>query len=172
MNKTAAQTSAAIAAIEKIPEGSIVVGHDGSTDSHRSLNAAFELAGKFGIPLVIVRAWSIDSVPSGVLVDHGIVASFADVSVKVGEFLRTETLDTVAAHPSVEVHYRTTIGQPASVLLALATEAKMLVVGSRGLGGFTSLLLGSVSEQCVRHAPCPVLVVRPTAATKKKGSSA
>lgn len=166
MSKTATQTSEAIAALEPIPAASIVVGHDGSADSHRSLEAALELADKFSAPLVVVRAWSIDSVPSGVLVDHGIVTSFADVSTKVCAMLREETAEAVAVHPSVDVQFRTTIGQPAAVLLAFAKNAKMLVVGSRGLGGFTSLLLGSVSEQCVRHAPCPVLVVRHDAARK------
>lgn len=166
MSKTATQTSEAIAALDPIPEASIVVGHDGSADAHRSLEAALELADKFGAPLVVVRAWSIDSVPSGVLVDHGVVHSFAEVSEKVGALLREETAEAVAVHPSVDVHFRTTVGQPAAVLLALSANAKMLVVGSRGLGGFTSLLLGSVSEQCVRHAPCPVLVVRPDAVRK------
>jgi nucleotide-binding universal stress UspA family protein len=48
----------------------------------------------------------------------------------------------------------------ARILVAAAKGAELLVVGSRGLGGFTGLLLGSVSQQCTRHATCPVLLVR------------
>ena len=55
-------------------------------------------------------------------------------------------------------------GQPADVLCAEAEDADLLVVGSRGLGGFRGLLLGSVSQQCVHHAPCPVVVVPPPSA--------
>jgi len=51
-------------------------------------------------------------------------------------------------------------GGPADVLLGEAEEADLLVLGGRGLGGWSGLLLGSVSQQCARHAPCPVAVVR------------
>lgn len=154
------------AAIEPIRSGSIVVGHDGSVDAQRSLEQAFELADKLGAPLCVVRTWSIDTAPHGTLVDFGVVSSFAQVSEKVCSLLEAESMGAAAKHPSVEVVYRSAFGHPAEVLLALSREARMLVVGSRGLGGFRSLLLGSVSEQCVRHAQCPVLVVRPTEARR------
>jgi nucleotide-binding universal stress UspA family protein len=51
-------------------------------------------------------------------------------------------------------------GQPARVLLDEARDADLLVVGSRGLGGFRGLLLGSVSQQCAHHAACPLVIVR------------
>ena len=53
---------------------------------------------------------------------------------------------------------------PSEALLRASTDADLLVVGSRGLGGFGGLLLGSISQQCVQHATCPVLVVRPRSA--------
>jgi nucleotide-binding universal stress UspA family protein len=52
-------------------------------------------------------------------------------------------------------------GQPADVLCEAAKDADLLVVGSRGLGGFRGLLLGSVSQQCAHHAPCPVVITPP-----------
>lgn len=60
---------------------------------------------------------------------------------------------------------RTVVGDehPSGALLRLSQDAELLVVGSRGLGGFAGVLLGSVSLQCVHHAACPVLVVRPRA---------
>jgi nucleotide-binding universal stress UspA family protein len=50
-------------------------------------------------------------------------------------------------------------GAPARVLLEAASDADLLVIGSRGLGGFRGLLLGSVGQQCTHHAPCPVVIV-------------
>jgi nucleotide-binding universal stress UspA family protein len=62
--------------------------------------------------------------------------------------------------PSVETEGRAAEGRAADVLLQEAKEADLIVVGNRGLGGFSSLLLGSVSHQVVQHAPSPVTVVR------------
>jgi nucleotide-binding universal stress UspA family protein len=60
----------------------------------------------------------------------------------------------------VPVTARAARGSPAGVLLDAARGAQLLVVGSRGLGGFTEALLGSVSQRCVHHAPCPVVIIR------------
>ena len=145
-----------------LPAGSILVGHDGSSDAQRALAQAFELADKLTAPLVIVRLWTVHTAPAGTLVDHGFVSSFPEVSARVRDLLVTETRALALRHPSVTVDYRAMHGQAAQTLIALSPEARMLVVGSRGRGGFPKLLLGSVSEQCVRHAGCPVLVVRST----------
>ena len=59
----------------------------------------------------------------------------------------------------IEVERRVTEGNAAAVLVEASKDADLLVVGSRGLGGFSRLLLGSVSRQCVSHASCPVVVV-------------
>jgi nucleotide-binding universal stress UspA family protein len=61
--------------------------------------------------------------------------------------------------PSVEVDGLAVVGRPVDVLLAQGAEAELIVVGRRGLGGFRSLLLGSVSQQVVHYATCPVVVV-------------
>ena len=65
----------------------------------------------------------------------------------------------------IEIERQVVQGTAAEVLVSAATADDLLVVGSRGHGGFASLLLGSVSQQCVQHAACPVVVVHPTKPT-------
>ncbi|MDQ1597389.1 MAG: hypothetical protein QOI70_813 [Microbacteriaceae bacterium] len=144
-----------------IPAESIIVGNDGSAGSKKSLEAALTIAEGLNAPVVIVRCWSIDTAPHGALFDRGFVASFDEITAAVREQLITDSRAVVAKHPSVPVRHLAILGQPAETLLRLSAGHRMLVLGSRGLGGFASLLLGSVTEQCVHHASCPVLVVRP-----------
>jgi nucleotide-binding universal stress UspA family protein len=139
---------------------SIVVGHDGSSGASEALGLALELAETLKAPLVVARSWSIDTAPKAPEEEFGYVSSFAEIGRVVDDNLRADTQTAIAAHPNVAVEFRVALGQPAEVLIDVAAKARMLVVGSRGRGGFRSLLLGSVSEQCVRHALCPVLVVR------------
>jgi nucleotide-binding universal stress UspA family protein len=78
----------------------------------------------------------------------------ADAEQLVDDLIRDEGSPDVVIHPIVQA-----TRQPARMLVALARDADLLVVGSRGRGGFSGLLLGSVSHQCVHHASCPVVVV-------------
>lgn len=141
------------------PAGGIVAGDDGSAHAYRALETAFGLADRLDRPLLVVRTWTIDTLPHGVLVDHGLVASFDEVSDTIAalEVARSEVL--ASRHPEVVVTYRALSGQAGEVLTRLSRDASMIVVGSRGLGGVAGLLVGSVSSDCVRHAHCPVLVV-------------
>ena len=68
--------------------------------------------------------------------------------------------EVVGAARDVEITRATVEDDPAPALLAAAQGAELLIVGSRGHGGFADLLLGSVSQQCAHHAPCPVVNVR------------
>ena len=142
-----------------VPDGSIVVGHDGSRDSDTALAVAFDFAMKLGVDIVVARSWSIDTAPHGALYNHGYVSSFDDVTETVRKMLIADTAEISSRHPEVVLHHRAALAQPAQLLTQLAAPALMLVVGPRGLGGFAGLLLGSVSGQCVQLATCPVLVV-------------
>ncbi|MFB2557412.1 universal stress protein [Herbiconiux liangxiaofengii] len=137
----------------------IVVGHDGSDSADDALVTALDLAVALSASVVIVRSWSIDTAPRGAIFHDGYAASFVEVTERVRQELMTDTEAVVGRYPGCEVEYRAVLGQPAEVLITASAGARMLVVGSRGLGGFAGLVLGSVSEQCVRHARCPVLVV-------------
>jgi len=141
------------------PDGGIVVGDDGSSCAGAAVRAAAEEAALRQVKLYVVRAWSITTAVRPDDVPHGIVPSMTEFGAatlaaerkRVAELLEGSTVD-------VEVH--AVHSAPAKVLLEAAGTADLLVVGTRGRGGFKSLLLGSVAEQCLRHASSDVLVVR------------
>jgi nucleotide-binding universal stress UspA family protein len=130
----------------------VVVGLDGSQHSLEALRWAARYARGVGAVLRPVVAWSFSG--SAEYVFHPDFESVAkehlDDALRV---LRTEFHD-VAVEPAI-VH-----GSAASVLIDASGDADLLVVGTRGHGGFTGMLLGSVSQQCLHHAACPVAVVR------------
>jgi nucleotide-binding universal stress UspA family protein len=137
-------------------EKRIVVGVDGSDSSLDALRWAAEQARLTGAGLEVIMAWEYP--PS-----FGWAPPLpADWSP--GEEARRELADSVeralGATPPIEVRQVVVQGHPAPALVAAAREADLLVVGSRGHGAFVGMLLGSVSEHCVSHAPCPVVVVR------------
>ena len=142
----------------------IVVGVDGSEGAAAALEFAAEEAALRHARLRIVSAWEVPSRPTAAgsrrrwtrrrwtrFVGAQQVADGALATVK-------------ELRPSLEGEALAVEGQPAGVLLEQAADAELIVVGNRGRGGFESLLLGSVSQQVVHHAACPVVVVnRPTA---------
>jgi nucleotide-binding universal stress UspA family protein len=138
----------------------IVVGHDGSSGAHIALKMALKLADRLQASGLIVRAWSMATAPRRPDWEFGYVPSFDEMSAAVHDHLLNDTATDVARFTHLPVEHRTVHASPARSLVDLSSGALMLVVGSRGLGGFAGLVLGAVSEQCVRHAACPVLVVR------------
>ncbi len=141
--------------------GTIVVGVDGSGASIKALRYAVDEAKK--TPGTDVRAVSAWHIPAGV---YG--SGWAPSDVDLDEFrkLAQTALDEGVAAAAVGDSGVTVTpvlreGQPADILCDEAEGADLLVVGTRGLGGFHGLLVGSVSQQCVHHAPCPVVVIRP-----------
>ncbi|MFC9329253.1 universal stress protein [Kitasatospora sp. NPDC057015] len=134
----------------------VVVGVDGSPSSRAALRWAQRQARLEDCSVEAVAAW-----------DHPPMSGWG-LSVpgpEIEDAARLALADTVKREqdPTLPpVRQRTECGHPADVLLRAARGAHLLVVGSRGLGGFTGTLLGSVSRHCVEHAPCPVVVVRGT----------
>jgi nucleotide-binding universal stress UspA family protein len=138
----------------------IVVGHDGSRGADHALAAALELAEALAAPVVVARAWSIATAPRPAGAEFGYVPGFDELAEAVRLSLVDDTRETTAAYPALAVECRAVHGNAAKRLVEISQDARMLVVGTRGLGGLAGMLLGSVSDQCVRHAACPVLVTR------------
>ncbi|WP_406306620.1 universal stress protein [Streptomyces sp. NBC_00885] len=141
----------------KASAGRVVVGVDGSPSSQSALRWAMRHAGLIGGVVEAVGAWELPGMRgwSAPAVD-------ADLDEEVARSQFVEELRSVVGdEPSVEVRERLVRGNPTEVLLAAAEGAEVLVVGSRGRGGFARALLGSVSQQCAQHATCPVVIVRP-----------
>ena len=145
---------------EAVPPGSLVVGHDGSAGAQHALAVALELASGLGAPLVMVRSWSVTTAPRPASWTFGYVCTADELRQAVLDELVSGTEDSRHSFPDVDVSYRAPQGGASQRLIDLSRESRLLVVGSRGLGGFAELVLGSTSDQCVRYARCPVLVVK------------
>jgi nucleotide-binding universal stress UspA family protein len=139
----------------------IVAGVDGSDGAHRALEWAVEEARLRDATLVVVYGWQVPPIVTG--------AGPYDAPV----VLEQETLEAVERNAKdvverqlgsvdtsgIDVQRRIEPRPPVDLVLDAATGADLVVVGTRGHGGFTGLLLGSVSQQVAHHAPCPVVIV-------------
>lgn len=137
--------------------GPVVVGIDGSPHTRVLLAHGFERAMTLNVPLHVVHTWHLT----------GIETRWMRVGPPTGEIqdaeerLMSEQLAGWSErYPDVAVHRFVAEGSPSKALLEHAAEAELVVVGARGRGGFTGMLLGSTSQALIHHAPCPVLVVR------------
>ena len=137
--------------------GRIVVGVDGSSHSEEALRWALGQARLTGQPVDAVTSWSIP-IDLGVGGEGGLVAY--DWKGLATRTLEKSVAKVVGSPEADRVSQRAVAGHPAQVLLDAAADAALLVVGSRGRGGFRGMLLGSVSQNVVARAACPVVVVR------------
>ncbi|AYF28880.1 universal stress protein UspA [Micromonospora tulbaghiae] len=139
----------------------ILVGYDGSSDAAVALNWALDEAGRSGRPVrlayvfewLTVTGWIGPGVAPGVWPDEA-------ARQQVEELVRKAAADAAADRPGLTVHGEVFDGPPALVLQERSADAGMLVLGSRGHGGFGGLLAGSTAVSVTAHAHCPVVVVR------------
>jgi nucleotide-binding universal stress UspA family protein len=136
--------------------GGVVVGVDGSEASTDALRWAVRYARMAGTTVRVVTAWyfpaSYGWAPTPLIAEVDLEADARLAQKQVLE-------EVVATEGPVTVQTEIVQGPPALMLLREAGDADLLVVGSRGHGAFAGMLLGSVSEHCVHHAACPVVVV-------------
>ncbi|WP_432845032.1 universal stress protein [Amycolatopsis sp. CA-161197] len=138
--------------------GPVVVGVDGSPTGDQAIAVAFEEASLLGAPLVALHAWH-----------DGAAHNTAD-SAHPGAFDECERrlLDERLSgwqekYPDVGIQWRLVRDRPRQALIEASATARLVVVGSRGRGGFAGMVLGSTSQALVERAACPVIVVRPEA---------
>ena len=138
----------------------VLVGHDGSRFADEALRWALDYARSTDRPVTIARAWTIKNAPVPSTWERGYVPPVEDFARAVDESLVEDVAPLLREFPTVQVTTLPVRGPAINAMLEAAKDASLLVVGPRGLGGFKGLLLGSVTEQLVRHAPCSVIVVR------------
>jgi nucleotide-binding universal stress UspA family protein len=140
----------------------IVVGVDGSENSRAALHWAYGEAAHHGATLTVLTTWHSPGIPMSP--PYGAVPPEDYEEQPRREalaLLERFTAELSVQSPAVDI--RTSIAEArnaAKVLIERSREADLLVVGSRGHGGFAGMLLGSVSQHVVSHAECPVVVVR------------
>ena len=135
----------------------IVVGVDGSPGARAALRFAFGEARLRGADVRVVGAWHLPVAAYAGGYGPGDPDLGAELEQAALHSLEEALADADAGDIPTETIVRE--GIPARILLEEAQDADLLVVGSRGLGGFGGLLLGSVDQQCAQHASCPVAIV-------------
>lgn len=153
-------------------ERRVVVGIDGSPGSTAALNWAVAEAALRGAVLHVVHCWSVPRLV--MLVEVGMSTSpeerahFEAQARKELDSIVDGALGRAMTRPE-RVETMLLESPPAEGLITHSADADLLVVGTRGGGGFKGLLLGSVSTQCLLHARCPVAVVPPPSASDAAG---
>jgi nucleotide-binding universal stress UspA family protein len=139
--------------------GPVLVGADGSSDSDGALAFACEEARLRSVALTVVHTWS-DIVDGGVLRPHPLLDDDAEIEQAERARLADQVSGWQDKFPDLSIDLDVTRGRPVRTLLERAEHAQLIVVGCRGRGGFTGMLLGSTSQALIVHSPCPVAVVR------------
>ncbi len=137
--------------------GPVVVGVDGSATSDAAIAFAFDDAAVRGVRLLAVHTWN-DVRPT--LADPTMI-DFAKLEDAERAGLSEQLAGWREKYPDVDVRQIVVRGRPTQTLLRYAKQAQLVIVGSRGRGGFAGMVLGSTSHSLISHAICPVVVVRP-----------
>ena len=140
----------------------IVVGVDGSEDGERALRWALETAQRRDLSILLVHGLDV-----GLSAADPYGGGYVLEQLQDAGRLALEAASKMCAEAGIECESKLEMGSPGYLLVEESRGAAMLVIGSRGHGGFVGLLLGSVSNACVHHAHCPVVVVPPPERTDR-----
>jgi len=144
--------------IHDMASGPVVVGLVEAPDSLAAGQVAVKEAERRGVPLMAIYAWDI----APELVDFGATVRIdpEQTHKDLEAMLQSLLAPLLDGHPTVKAEYRVVQGTPRAALVDASQQASLIVMGSRGLGGFAGLLLGSASRAVTRESDCPVIVVR------------
>jgi nucleotide-binding universal stress UspA family protein len=145
--------------------GPVVLGVDGSPASEAATAIAFDEASWRGAPLIAVHTWLEFGMDSPAVAEHaarhGVSVDWDGMQARQEEVLAERLAGYQARYPEVAVHRDVVRDRPVRHLLERSADAQLLVVGSRGQGGFRGMQAGSTSQALIYHAPCPLVVARP-----------
>ncbi|MDR1768532.1 MAG: universal stress protein, partial [Propionibacteriaceae bacterium] len=133
-------------------EAPITIGFDGSEFAQAALRKGLRLAKLLDAPVQVMRAWTISNAPRPKTWQPGFVPPVEDFAAAVAEQVHSQIDEVLAEFPTVEVEVVCPHGAAGRELLRASETSRLVVVGTRGLGGFAGLMLGSVSDQVVEHA--------------------
>jgi nucleotide-binding universal stress UspA family protein len=136
----------------------VIVGVDGSRVSEPAVAAAFAEASVRGVPLVAVHVWSDNAIDEWFALDAD--RDWDSIEAKETMALAERLAGWQEKYPDVRVQRVVERDRPVRLLVLHGADAQLIVVGSRGRGGATGMMLGSTSRALLHSAPCPVLVVR------------
>ncbi|WP_410622929.1 universal stress protein [Amycolatopsis sp. cmx-8-4] len=140
--------------------GPVVLGMDGSPANEPAIAAAFDEASSRGADLVAVHSWLSVSAGTAHTLGQQLLDDFDALEANERELLAERLAGWQEKYPDVTVRRVVARDHPVRCLLDHSADAQLLVVGSRGLGGFSGMLTGSTSQALIHHATCPLLVVQ------------
>jgi nucleotide-binding universal stress UspA family protein len=138
---------------DPVAERRIVVGVDGSKPARHALLWAQFMARVLDAAIDAVAVWDVSAIPAEGWIDDW------NPEKETAANLHSTLDEVLGTHPALRVREVVRRGSAARELVQASQGAQLLIVGSRGHGGFTGLLLGSVSSACAEHAHCPVLII-------------
>ncbi|MBO0840606.1 MAG: universal stress protein, partial [Sciscionella sp.] len=141
--------------------GAVVVGIDGSPASEAATAWAFEEAAARDTELIAVHAWTEFASDLAYFRAHQAIVDWTGFEANQSKMLAERLAGWSEHYPDVRVHRVINRDRPVRALLQFTDDAQLVVVGSRGRGGFTGMLLGSTSRALAYHCPCPLLIARP-----------
>lgn len=152
--------------------GRIVVGVDGSSHAERAVDWALEESRGHGDDVVLVHAWQYPAVQITAYAGKTLPVFGRDDLKKLANETLVRVADGVRKRaPDVHVDSLLVEGDPAATLVDKSAGARLLVLGTRGLGGFKGMVLGSISSSCARYAHCPVVIVPEASGSRATGEA-
>ncbi|MDN5790623.1 MAG: universal stress protein [Micrococcales bacterium] len=149
----------AVVGLDPIRSGPVVVGVDGSRHAVAAARWGASAAAARGVGLVVVTTWWLEVIRGVVITEEG-TPEWEELTSRYRAMAECALGEVRADHPHLPIDVIVRNDRPVSALLEASADASLLVVGTRGRGGFAGMTLGSVSHKVLQRAACPVVVTR------------